>query len=149
MARAPRFGRSLRSASNRRDYLGDLAGRFARLLTGGLRSMIWQVASLPGAPPLYPALSRARLLAVGATRRGLSPLHTTLVASPTMSAGQARRRVCGLPTLWSWTTRGPGRGALGSGPQATTTKRNSFEDVDPAQATTKRFARRSRRIARH
>src|SRR6478672_10601465 len=44
---------------------------------------------------------------------------------------QARRRVCGLPTLWSWTTRGPGRGALGSGPQATTTKRNSFEDVDP------------------
>src|SRR6476646_8646784 len=48
--------------------------------------MIWQVASLPGAPPLYPALSRARLLAVGATRRGLSPLHTTLVASPTMSA---------------------------------------------------------------
>src|ERR1041385_4046065 len=34
----------------------------------------------------------------------------------------ARRRVCGLPTLWSWTTRGPGRGALGSGPQATTKK---------------------------
>src|SRR6476660_600018 len=89
--------------------------------------MIWQVASLPGAPPLYPALSRARLLAVGATRRGLSPLHTTLVASPTMSARQARRRVCGLPTLWSWTTRGPGRGALGSGPQAAPTRKTRHE----------------------
>src|SRR6476661_6190614 len=91
--------------------------------TGGIVCMIWQVASLPGAPPLYPALSRARLLAVGATRRGLSPLHTTLVASPTMSARQERKRVCGLPTLWSWTTRGPGRGALGSGPQATTKRK--------------------------
>src|SRR6476661_2735904 len=64
--------------------------------TGGIVCMIWQVASLPGAPPLYPALSRARLLAVGATRRGLSPLHTTLVASPTMSARRERRRVVGF-----------------------------------------------------